>query len=317
MKNLSFKLVIYVFITNLTFANEIAQLQFDNIFFASKKVELSGMALKDGDLFLIGDKLKDHYIYKAEVNKNNLMLKPYINFKELSGYYPFLLKTIFSRQGGRFIKYPLDLEGITYCDDTWYLVNEQARQIIKIQNNQIEVLDVNFSKIFEQIGYSLPEMKTNAGLEGIAIDCNNGIIYLAQEREPRKIIVLNLTSLKLVDFFDIPAIRDDYPDFSDLYFENNHLYILERNHYLITKIDPTNKKIIQRISFSNLDNFQLKSLYKTTKKFGMAEGLTMDRKSIYICLDNNKTKLSEEAKNTFRVKKGEGVLLKFERPVNF
>lgn len=298
----------------------LSQLEFQKAIFIKSPIELSGIAKKNDSLYVVADKIHNHYIYKVGPNSPYAELHPHLNLIAMNGFYSFLLDVLLTNRGGRWLKYPLDLEGITYCGQSWYLANEQARQIIKIENNSLKILEVNWDEAFEKLKIPLKDIYVNAGFEGVAVDCQNAIMYVAQERQPRAIIAVNLNNLKVIEVFDIALAElksKVTPDFSDLYFESNYLYILERNDHIITKLRIKDKKIISRFSFRYLKGFDLKELYDTGKPFGLAEGLAMDEQSIYITMDNNRSLISAKAKEYFGIHQEVAAILQFERPAGF
>lgn len=314
MKLLLFTLLLS---TSLSAAKD---LTFSKISFSNSSAELSGITVKNRFLYAIADKPLNHYIYKVNFNQIGLILSPFNDLKQKEGFLQYIASTTVSREGGHILKSPLDLEGIAYCDDIWYLVNEQARHILKVEGPKIAPLKIDFANYFEKMNIPFKDLDANAGFEGLAIDCENNIFYVAQERSPRGIIVVNGSNMEVSDFFNIPTERPEATvneDFSDLFFDRGHLYILERNFYAITKINPKTKAVIDRVHFEKLGKFNLKNLYKTGNKFGIAEGLTMSEDTIYISVDNNQNTLTDEAKKHFDENSNHSAILFFQRPPGF
>jgi hypothetical protein len=144
-------------------------------------------------------------------------------------------------------------------------------------------------------------------------------MYIAQEREPRAIIVVDMQSNTPIDIYEVgktsPGVN---PDYADLYFENGFLYILERNAYKILKVDPKLKTVVDQVSYAQLGELMhMREIYETEKPFGMAEGLAMDKERIYIAIDNNQSQITPKAQKAFGIKGTFSSLVIFSRPTNF
>lgn len=294
------------------------ELEFQKIFFNRDDSEISGLHYKDGSLLFVADKLSNRNIYKVIFEDDRFYYKSHINLSDLKGHANYLKDVLVNTKRAHKLISPFDLEGLTSCKKTYYLVNEQAREILMV-DKKLTKLNIDFLKPFADFGYPLKKIPVNAGFEGIAVDCPNNKLFIAQERSPRALIVIDLKSLKITDFFTTASKNPKQKnlDYADLHFEGGYLYILERNNYNILKMDVSSKKIITSLSFKNLKNIKADELYDTGEPYGLAEGLTMNTNTIYIALDNNKTKISEKAKKLFKVDGQVSSILTFKRPKGF
>jgi hypothetical protein len=294
-------------------------LQFEKIVFNRDDEEISGLLLQDGQLLFVADKLSNRAIYKIIFENERFYYQNHIDLSKLTNHDSYFAKALLFRHAGRIVKSPFDLEGISYCDNYYYLVNEQTRHVLKINQKSLEQLPIDFFPIFKTFGYDLNAIETNAGFEGIAIDCPNKIMYIAQEREPRAIIVVDMQTNTPVDIYQVGKTTIGInPDYADLYFENGFLYILERNAYKILKVDPKLKTVVAEASFAKLgDVIPMSEIYETEKPFGMAEGLAMDKDRIYIAIDNNQSDITVKAQRAFGIKGKFSSLVIFTRPTNF
>lgn len=300
-------------------AQAIQDLKFEKILFNRDNSEISGLTLKDGELLFVADKLSNRAIYKVSFENDRFFYTNYLDISKLQGHNSYFAKALLFKHGGRNVKSPFDLEGLTYCNNNYYLANEQTRHILKVNKKSIRQLKINFDKIFKKLGTPLSKISTNAGFEGIAIDCKNKILYVAQERQPRAIIIVNLKTNKPIDIFQTKSEKNNKvaPSYSDIHFENGFLYILERNSHIITKLDTKTKKIISQVKYGKTNNLHLKEIYNTGEPYGLAEGLTMDKNKIYLALDNNKNKLSKKAQDTYKLKGNFSSILIYKRPKGF
>lgn len=293
-------------------------LEFQKIFFNRDDTEISGLHFKDGNLLFVADKLSNRAIYKAVFEDDRFYYKSYINLSDLTGHNKYFKDVLLNKNRSHILLSPFDLEGISSCKNDYFIVNEQAREILKI-NKTFNKLDIDFKEIFKNFGHPLEKISVNAGFEGVAADCARQILYISQERGPRAIIEVDLKTLKTVNIFqtEVTDKKQKNLDYADLHFENDFLYILERNSYQILKYSLKNKKVISSYSFINMTNFKANELYNTGEPYGLAEGLTMNSDVIYIAFDNNKSPLSTSASKKFKISGNVSSILTFKRPKDF
>ncbi len=292
-------------------------LEFQKIFFNRDNTEISSLFLKDNKLLFVADKLSNRSIYQVKFEKDKFHYKDYINLSELKGHNKYFKEVILNIDKSHKLISPFDLEGITACGDTFYIVNEQAREILKV-NTQLEKLEVDFKEPFKQFGFPLPKVSVNAGFEGITADCKNKRLYVAQERSPRAIIEIDLNTNKVLRMFKTKDDKQKYPDYADLHFFNGYLYILERNSYSILKFSLKENKVIQKYSFLKMDKENsAQDLYNTGEPFGLAEGIAFDETTIYISFDNNKSPLYKPIRKKYNAGKKVSSILTYKRPKGF
>ncbi|MEP2024872.1 MAG: SdiA-regulated domain-containing protein [Reichenbachiella sp.] len=252
--------------------------------------DFSGITKKNDTIFIVADKPWNTYLYVPIFSDNS-----------------------WTANEVRSITTPerLDLEAIDHCDGSMYLANEYTGTInvLKPNSNTLEIIPINFEdfKLY-------PETWKNAGWEGLAIDCDQQIMYLVKERQPRNIIAVDMNNWKIVDQFDIPQTESN--DFSDAKFENGHLYMLERNGNYVTKVNTTTKQVVQKFHYKHVASHANGKLYEP-EKYGMAEALLLHENEIWIGLDNNGLDASDHAKSTYQMKGNAPVILKFSRPKDF
>lgn len=210
-----------------------------------------------------------------------------------------------------------DFEGITFCKDRLFVVEEATSTVIEVdKEGHANAHPLDLVSIHKERNIAEPFGTRGAGLEGIACDEVNGVLYVAQERMFRMIYALDLVSFKAFDFFDVPAGWFTphyvggvpvYPDYADLYFENGFLYALQRNDRIVLKIEPKEKKLVSRLDLE----FKESDYYDYKDPFGMAEGLYLSKDRIYIVLDNNGVARIGSSQNI------SSLLLEFDRPKGF
>jgi len=188
----------------------------------STRFDLSGIVSKDGNYYVIADKQWNNYIYQ-------------INFTD--DYWYIVNSFEFNIEG------EIDIEAIDVYNDFFLLENEKNGKIYKKQGaNKIVEMAIDF----EQIGED-PGSWGNAGWEGMAVDQENGILYIIKERQPRFIFKANIETGEILDKFNIPETESK--DFADAKFENGYLYLLERNGNYVTKVIPNTHKVIDKVTY--------------------------------------------------------------------
>ena len=175
-----------------------------------------------------------------------------------------------------------DGEGIAVdAQGALYLCEESQRSIFKCASNQVERLAIDWSPVKKYFGRD-----PNASFEGIAIGGNH--LYVANERDSARIIVVDLRQLKVIDsfFLDAEAFAFGGPHYSDLSFWEGKLFILDRNHRTILEVNPTTKKVISEYSFAQMELAE-NVAYRTAYPTGTMEGLAVDREFFWMVTDNN------------------------------
>lgn len=310
-----------ILITFLIALNAKASLEYISHKTFKAELEISGLLPMNNGLYAVSDNRYDVELYKvSDLPAKNEHSNEATHLRKMEGFWPYYLSALMWRQNGRWVKSPWDLEGGAVCPDAFYLVNEQVRHALQIKNNSLKKLDIDLASAFKAIGSSMLETDVNAGLEGIAVDCEGGVLYLAQERGPRAIFMFELSSGKFIKAIQTSEENVPHPDYADLFYDQGHLYALERNQLKILKISPLSSKVVDARSFDEIsDRLKTKELYDTGKPFGLAEALYMDEGKIYLGLDNNGNSFSEKAKKTLglKSKKNDSLLLIYKRPRGF
>jgi uncharacterized protein YjiK len=126
----------------------------------------------------------------------------------------------------------------------------------------------------------------NASFEGVAV--GRGKLYVANEREAARIIVVDLPSLTVEDsfFVDSAGFALGGPHYSDLCFFDGKLFVLDRNHRCILEVDPSTKKVTAEYSFGTME-LQEDFAYFTDYPTGTMEGLAVDTDFFWLVTDNN------------------------------
>ncbi len=265
---------------------EISQLKLSS----SNRFDLSGLAIVDNKVYAVADKGWNNYIYEIINNGENWEISNTI------------------RLG---ITEVIDIEGIDFCDEKFFLINEFGNKIYSLnKEGQLAPQYIHYK------GEDIDEAKwgRNAGLEAIAVNCHEQMVYVAKERQPRFILEIELGTGIIKNQFNIP--EKDGNDFADIKYENGYLYVLERGGNLVTKIDVKNQQVVSKVSYEQSAFGSSGRLYAPSK-FGMAEALVMTQNEIWIGIDNNGLNTSALAEKKFGINGNQPAILKFKRPKGF
>ncbi|MFT7034525.1 MAG: hypothetical protein ACJA2S_003042 [Cyclobacteriaceae bacterium] len=254
---------------------------------SGSNLEPSGIILFQDKLYVISDEATDKYLYQIKIDAEKWVVVDSIDLQ---------------------ITDRIDLEAIDYCVDQIYLLSESSGSLLVSDSGG------KINKIAIDFGDEEPFNWGNAGWEGLATDCKNNTLYLIKERQPRKILRVNLATQKIEDNFNIPESESN--DFSDAKFENGYLYLIERNGNYITKVNPITHEVIEKLSYRETCSHKNGKLYEPYA-YGMAEGLLLKKDEIWLTLDNNNLNASGHASKTFGISGNHPVILKFKRPMGF
>jgi uncharacterized protein YjiK len=240
-----------------------------------ERFDASGLILQpNGDLLTINDKGSGVYRINRseEVDEAALELVPnWFTAKQLEK---------FTKEK----KDHYDIEGICRDDEgRIYLCEEANRWVLRLdpKTETVERLAIDWTPVQEFFG-----LERNASFEGIAFGDKH--LYLANERERGRIIVVDLATLKVIDNFTAgttqPPARDVH--YSDLSWHGGYLYALLREAYAVLQIDPKTKQVVAQFDFPNLE-LQPEHAYHRLFPVGIMEGLAVDNRYFWLVTDNN------------------------------
>ena len=293
---------------------DLPELQTIRVTFSTSPHEISGAALVRGRLHVVADGPDDLHVYSVREMGVRFELKASIDLGLLSSGRDYMLALrrdpaipVNDRR--------IDFEGLCACGSDLYIANERARDILRVREATVERLPIDFSSFKE-----LREGGGNTGFEGVAVDCKAGLMYIAKERSPRAILKIRMRDWKLLGVHDLeppaPSAGTETGverDFSDLAFDGNYLYVLERSARQIAKVDPSVMKVVARFSYKRAE----RGLYSDDERFGLAEGLALSSSAVIIALDNNGSHVSRAVEQRFGVSGNSPAIIHFKRPPKF
>ena len=189
-----------------------------------------------------------------------------------------------------------DAEGLAMDESgRLYLCEESNRWVLRCdpKDGSVERLPIDWARVAK---YFSPT-DSNASFEGIA--AGGGRIYVANERQVGRIIVVDAATFKVVDHFSAKPIGVTARDihYTDLCYFRGALYALLRESRTVLKVDPATHRTLAQYDYGNIENdpaHAYKSIYPT----GTMEGLAVDDESMWLITDNNGQGRVREPKDT-------------------
>ena len=241
-----------------------------------ERFDASGLLLrKNGELLTVNDRGAALYKIQFSSNASSANLLCLTNCFKDTQLAPFAKE--------KFDRY--DCEGLAEdSSGRIYACEEANRWILRCdpKTGGVERLPIDWTPVKK---YFHPTDR-NASFEGIAI--GGGKLYVANERQEGRIIVLDLKSLKIIDDFTVRPSKTQMQDihYSDLCWFDGALFALLRDNRVVVKIDPTKHCILAEYSFHAMEQ-QPELAYRTTYPTSTMEGLAVDKNYFWLVTDNN------------------------------
>lgn len=269
-------------------------------------IHLSGMAVFDGGFYIVGDKPHDPYLYAVQQSKSAWLVND---------------------QASVSLEQPASFEGMAHFNGQFILINEDPAGVylatLTATRYESQLIDIDYAGILNPQDIAAAGQK-NRGFEGVAIDVENNILFLALERQPATLLKVKLNEsrtggrlLSILSDWDSGDL--DVPfSISDLYFDQGYLYSLERANYQLSKIDPDQMRVVAKLDFSFVKDAGL-SLYKGEEKYGTAESLIVRENQIYIGTDNNESYVDTDNRwvQQFGLQGNQPSIIELARPQGF
>ncbi|MCQ2975664.1 MAG: SdiA-regulated domain-containing protein [Bacteroidales bacterium] len=176
----------------------------------------------------------------------------------------------------------LDLEAVDVINNK-ILVSSEIPNIIYVQNTEgeFDTMDLDFTKIDSDLS---TWGAANCGLEGMTVDNDNGIIYFAKERDPRRLFSYDVRKEEFSTSFDDVVSPTESGDISDLQYIDGYIYYLDRANCLVVRIDVDTH---EKTSYSFVKYSNNGRIHIYSADYGMAEALLITDNAIFIGMDNN------------------------------
>ncbi len=257
-----------------------------------KRFDFSGMVRWNQTLYGIGDKPWNTWLYELTMREQE--------YFSASEHIPVVYD-------GK-----PDFEAVDCFDSIFYVADERATKVVKIVANEDEVassvMDLDWDTDVSGWG--------NAGIEGLAVDKENGVIYIAKERDPARLFRV-MPDDKTVREFSLEMDLSD-EDVSDMKIENGFLYLLNRAKFRLLKFSLNSRKHLATFDYSGVLYADNQKFYKSAR-YPMAEALLIEGEDIWIGLDNNGRAFNDN--NPYvqdaSLEGSDPVLIRFKRPEQF
>lgn len=255
----------------------------------------SGLVFYDGHMLTVSDR-HDDAIYEIvrDAGADVATLRPFLRLRP-------------PQDGPR----PTDLEGIALDPSdrrtrgALLLASEGRSRVLLVQPDGATAwITPPLDELVRPLGILQVD---NAGLEGI-VGLPNGRILLAAERDRRGLIEMPAGGLhderdhRHPDFqaWAMPdSICTPPPgrgnDFADLALWNGQVFALERNCHVVMRIERTATEWVERGGWSYARTENDPRFAYHDRRFGVAEGLAIDDRHVFIVMDNNHDHLAADA----------------------
>ncbi|MFN0067432.1 MAG: esterase-like activity of phytase family protein [Limisphaerales bacterium] len=126
----------------------------------------------------------------------------------------------------------------------------------------------------------------NASFEGIAV--GGGNLFVANERQTGRLLVLDLATLKVVDDFAVAPLGNTAKDthYSDLCWAEDSLWVLLRDVRKILRVDPAARRVLAEFDYSTVERAPTWA-YGAVYAPGFMEGMSVEPDAIWLVADNN------------------------------
>ena len=185
--------------------------------------------------------------------------------------------------GQKFARY--DCEGLSEDDQgRIYLCEEGNRWILRCDRSKgsVERLEIDWAPVRTYFDLADP----NASFEGVAV--GNDRLYVANERQMGRIIVVDLKTLQVIDQFAVRASASKARDvhYSDLSWFDGVLYVLLRQARCVLAINPDDHRVLAEYDFRQMER-EPDVLYRSIYPTSQFEGLAVDKEFLWLLTDNN------------------------------
>jgi hypothetical protein len=243
---------------------------------ANEPFDASGLLrTASGELWTINDRGPSLYRiqFVPDTNAADLVLVP-------DCFTPSQLQHLASLKTSRY-----DCEGIAQDEQgRIYICEEADRWVLRYDPaaGTVERLDIDWTPVRM---YFHPTDR-NASFEGIAV--GGGRLYVANERQLGRIIVVDLGTLKVIDDFAPRPSTSNARDvhFTGLSWFDGALYVLLRGSRFVLAVEPETHRILAEYDFREMENAP-EARYRSIYPTGQMEGLAVERDYFWLVTDNN------------------------------
>lgn len=260
---------------------------------SKQRFDLSGFTKRNDSIFAIADKKWTTSVYKIDTMPDN-----YFYIQKVTANVAYTTEDC-------------DIEAIDIFNGH-FVISEETFNNIYIQNNKgdFETTGIDYaSSCFDKKQWG----EDNTGVEAIAADDKDSLLYIIKEREPRRILQYDFKTKKISFPADSLVMLYD-GDISDAQFENGNLYLLERAGSIVRKINISTGETYC-MSFAKYARNNKQHIYDA--EFATAEAMVLTDNAIFIGFDNNGDQVTEFGQSIGLKKGNKSAIMVFERPKGF
>jgi hypothetical protein len=241
-----------------------------------RRFDASGLLLKpSGELLTVND--KEPGLFRVEFPKdgNSANLVPESDC--------FSAKQLEKFRGEKIG--PYDCEGLAMDDQgRIYLCEESSRWVLRCDpgTKTVQRLAIDWTPVKK---YFSP-LDSNASFEGIAFGA--GRLYVANERQMGRILVVDPGTLRVIDDFAVRPLGSTARDthYSDLCWFDGSLYVLLRESRCVLRVPGPGHQVTAEYSFREMERDR-EVIYNSAYPTGCMEGLAVDLDHFWLVTDNN------------------------------
>lgn len=243
-----------------------------------ERFDASGLAkTSTGELLTVNDRGSTVYRIQFHSYTNSADLIPLPNCFTAEQLRPFARE-----KADRY-----DTEGIALdSEGRIYICEEANRWVMRWDGagNKVERLAIDWALVNKYFDLS----DSNASFEGIAVMDDR--LFVANERQMGRIVVLDLKTLRILDDFSVRPWGSNARDvhYSDLSVYRGVLYALLRESRCVLAVQPETHQVLAEYDYRDMER-EPEVLYRSLFPTGQIEGLAVDEDAIWLVTDNNGT----------------------------
>ncbi len=167
-----------------------------------------------------------------------------------------------------------------------YICEEVNRWVLRCDAaaGRVERLPIDWTPVLKYFDAG----DLNASFEGIAV--GQGRLYLANERQMGRIVVVDLRTSRVIDDFSVRPSMSNARDihYSDLSMFDGVLYALLRESRCVLAINPADHRVLAEYDYRDMERTP-ELIYRSLFPTGQMEGLAVDSEFLWLVTDNNGT----------------------------
>ncbi len=245
------------------------------------RFDTSGLAMNGrGELFTVHDRNPE--VWQIHLPKLGDGVDPHVARVEMltNSFTPLQLFGFIKEKKDRY-----DTEGVSFDKQGWiYSCEEANRWILRFNPDRgiVERLPIDWSPVSRYFSSD-----PNSSFEGLAVG-NDNLLYVANERDSARIMVVDLGTFKVIDNFKVSpkGINFGILHYSDLAWHRGFLYVLCRHQQVVLKVEPRTHQVTAEYHYKKIENTP-EHRYNKSYPTGVVEGLSVDDHYIWLITDNN------------------------------